>query len=124
MLIPDFYANSGGVTVSYFEWVKNLSHVSFGRLQKRHETQAAGRMLRAMELATGRTLPEKDVHDLIHGGDELDLVNSGLEDTMIGAFEEMLETRIQHPGMDFRTAAFVNAIEKIATTYLELGIFP
>jgi glutamate dehydrogenase (NAD(P)+) len=124
LLIPDFYANSGGVTVSYFEWVKNLSHVSFGRLQKRHEAQAAGRMLRAMELATGQKLPEKEIHELIHGGDELDLVNSGLEDTMIGAFEEMLETARQHSGMDYRTAAFVNSIEKIATTYLELGIFP
>ncbi|MGE0405084.1 MAG: Glu/Leu/Phe/Val dehydrogenase [Candidatus Korobacteraceae bacterium] len=123
-VIPDFYANSGGVTVSYFEWVKNLSHVRFGRLQRRHEGQMAARLLRAVEAATGKVLPEIEKDRLMQGADELALVNSGLEDTMIGAFEQILETAGQNPQMDYRTAAFVNSINKIATTYLQLGIFP
>jgi glutamate dehydrogenase (NAD(P)+) len=123
-LIPDFYANAGGVTVSYFEWLKNLSHVRFGRLQKHHEEDVSTRILSAIELASGRKFSPEEMQRFVQGADELALVNSGLQETMVGAFHEVWETCQHHPGMDYRTAAFLIAIEKIATSYLELGIFP
>jgi glutamate dehydrogenase (NAD(P)+) len=93
MVIPDIYANAGGVVVSYFEWLKNLSHVRFGRL--------------------GAT------------GDELTIVNAGLEHTMISAYREIRETLRREPAIgDLRTAAFMTAIDKIARAYVEFGVFP
>lgn len=125
LVIPDVYANAGGVTVSYFEWLKNLSHVRFGRMDKRYEEAAAQRMLKAMELATGHGFTEPELRLITRGADELDIVNSGLEETMVTAYHEMLETRRRHPQMpSLRAAAFFNAIEKVARTYLERGIFP
>ncbi len=125
LIIPDLYANSGGVTVSYFEWLKNLSHVRFGRMSKRYEETMEHRMLRAIEIATGKSFTETERSAVIHGADELDLVNSGLEETMVVAYNQILETRRRFAKIqDLRTAAFLNAIEKIARTYLDLGIFP
>lgn len=123
--IPDIYLNAGGVTVSYFEWVKNLSHVRFGRVGKRFEEAAFDRMLTAIEKATGRIFSEEERHTIAHGADEIDLVNSGLEETMITAYHQIHEIWKQDARVkDLRTAAFINAIRKVATTYLELGIFP
>jgi glutamate dehydrogenase (NAD(P)+) len=125
LVIPDIYANAGGVTVSYFEWLKNLAHIRFGRIEKRN-TQAAGeRLLRAIETATGTRFTDEQRKELVPEHDELTLVNSGLEETMIAAYHELLATRRREPRIpDLRTAAFVNAIEKVSRTYLELGIFP
>jgi glutamate dehydrogenase (NAD(P)+) len=125
LLIPDVYANAGGVTVSYFEWLKNLSHVRFGRMGKRYEESEDRRLIQAIELATGHRFSETDRKALVHGADELDLVNSGLEETMAVAYQEILEIRRSVAGIkDLRTAAFYNALEKIARSYMELGIFP
>jgi glutamate dehydrogenase (NAD(P)+) len=125
LVIPDIYLNAGGVTVSYFEWVKNLSHVRFGRVGKRFEEAAFERMLRAIEKATGRLFTEDEHRRIAHGADEIDLVNSGLEETMIGAYRQLRELMRQDARVkDLRSAAFVNALRKVATTYLELGIFP
>jgi glutamate dehydrogenase (NAD(P)+) len=125
LVIPDIYANAGGVTVSYFEWLKNLSHVRFGRISKRHEEANERQMLKAIELATGTTFSEAQRNALAKGPDELDLVNSGLEETMITAYNGLRETRKQHPDVpDLRTAAFLTAIHKVARSYIELGIFP
>jgi len=125
LVIPDVYANAGGVTVSYFEWLKNLSHVRFGRMEKRCEEAVGRRMLKAMELYTGHRFTEPELDLITRGANELDIVNSGLEETMATAYHEILETRRRYPGMqNLRTAAFFNAIEKVARTYLELGIFP
>ena len=127
MIIPDTYLNAGGVTVSYFEWLRNLSHVQLGRLGKRFEDSTQRAMLHAVEKATGYQF-SNDERQLIHGADEEDLVNSGLQDTMISAYQELRETRIQHRSqnddVDCRTAAFINAIHKIAQSYMQLGIFP
>ena len=127
MIIPDTFLNAGGVTVSYFEWLRNLSHVQFGRLGKRFEDQTQHAMRRAVEKATGYRFSEEE-RKLIHGADEEDLVNSGLQDTMINAYQEMRETRMQHKrsgnAVDYRTAAFINAIHRIAKSYMQLGIFP
>ncbi|MEW6322370.1 MAG: Glu/Leu/Phe/Val dehydrogenase [Acidobacteriota bacterium] len=125
LVIPDIYANAGGVTVSYFEWVKNLSHVRFGRMSKRHEMANELSMLKAIELATGHPFTDDERHELAKGPDEQDLVNSGLEETMITAYHAIRETHRRHPGVpDLRIAAFLTAIHKVALSYQELGIFP
>lgn len=125
LIVPDVYLNAGGVTVSYFEWLKNLSHVRFGRLSRRFEEASSQAMLEAVESLTGKRVSAKQRKLIVHGADELDLVRSGLEDTMINAYEAMREAMRATRGVaDLRTAAFVNAINKIATSYLELGIFP
>jgi glutamate dehydrogenase (NAD(P)+) len=125
LVIPDIYANAGGVTVSYFEWLKNIAHVRFGRMAKRHEEANERQMLRAIETATGKPFTEEQRAVLAKGPDELDLVNSGLEETMITAYNGLRDTRKAHPEVpDLRTAAFLTAIHKVARSYMELGIFP
>jgi len=125
IILPDMYLNAGGVTVSYFEWLKNLSHVRFGRLQKRFEESAFRQMLLTIEELTGHKVPEATLKKIVHGPDEEDLVNSGLEETMIDALNEIYEIRRRHKNqVDLRTAAFINAIDKVALSYMELGIFP
>jgi glutamate dehydrogenase (NAD(P)+) len=125
LVIPDMYLNAGGVTVSYFEWLKNLSHVRFGRMAKRFEELSAGAMVHAIENATGQGLADKERQILTHGPDEEDLVNSGLEETMSSAFQQIRSAQMANPKIpDLRTAAFTCAIDKIARSYLELGIFP
>ena len=123
-VIPDMYLNAGGVTVSYFEWLKNLSHVRFGRMEKRFEEMSAARMVKTIESATGKPLAEHERKLLIHGAEEEDLVNSGLEETMSVAWHQIRDVQRKHPKTDLRTAAFISAIDKIAVSYLELGIFP
>jgi glutamate dehydrogenase (NAD(P)+) len=119
------YANAGGVTVSYFEWLKNLSHVRFGRMGKRFETTAYDRILKAVETATGKRFSEQERKAVAHGADEIDLVNSGLEETMAVAYQQIREVWKNNPKIpDLRTAAFVSAIDKVAASYMELGIFP
>jgi glutamate dehydrogenase (NAD(P)+) len=125
LVIPDIYCNAGGVTVSYFEWLKNLSHVRFGRMQKRHEQANELTMLKAIEEMTGRKFSDKERDAIAKGPDEQDLVNSGLEETMISAFHELLKMQRQTQGIpDLRIAAFLSAIHKVARSYTELGIFP
>src|SRR5262245_26666415 len=125
IVIPDNYLNAGGLTVSYFEWLKNLSHVRFGRLEKRFEEKAFRRLLGAIEDATSRRFAEDMSKALAHGADEAALVYSGLEETMAAAFQEIREIQARLDGKtDLRTAAFVDAIDKIALCYSEMGIFP
>jgi glutamate dehydrogenase (NAD(P)+) len=125
LVIPDSYLNAGGVTVSYFEWLKNLSHVRFGRLEKRFEEHAYRRLLKGIEGVTARHFTEEMLTVLAQGADEKDLVYSGLEETMSSAYQEIRETQKRLDGRaDLRTAALVDAIDKIALCYLEMGIFP
>ncbi len=124
-IIPDMYLNAGGVTVSYFEWLKNLSHVRFGRMSKRFEEDVNKKMIKAIEELTGKSIPRSLAEAIAHGPSELDLVNSGLEETMISAYHEIREIRKRHNDeISLRTAAFIDAINKVAVSYLELGIFP
>src|SRR5204863_4145496 len=97
MVIPDVYANAGGVTVSYFEWLKNLSHVRMGRLDRRREAASEMRILSAIEMATGRKFSEADRQSLVKVTDELAIVNSGLEDTMIVAYQEIRDALRRQP---------------------------
>ena len=124
MVVPDAYINAGGVTVSYFEWLKNLQHVRFGRMEKRFEEKAARQILNAIEHAAGTSFSEAEISDFARGADEIDLVNSGLEETMIKAFQEIREIRQRHEGTDLRTASMISAIDKIAAVYKHRGIFP
>lgn len=123
--LPDIYLNAGGVTVSYFEWLKNLAHVRFGRLGKRHEEASYRRIAALVEQVTGHSLSQIERDLFIHGADEADYVDSGLEETMITAFYEVMDVyRTNRRVKDLRTAAFLVSINKIGTSYMELGIFP
>jgi glutamate dehydrogenase (NAD(P)+) len=125
MVIPDAYVNAGGVTVSYFEWVKNLGHVRFGRMQKRFEQGAYGRLLEAVEGVTDRKFTADQIERVTHGASEEDLVNSGLEETMMGAYHPIRKEWKERQGkVDMRTAAMIVAIDKVALSYEQLGIFP
>jgi glutamate dehydrogenase (NAD(P)+) len=86
LVIPDIYANSGGVTVSYFEWLKNLFHVRFGRMERRLQSAAGLRLLEAIEQTTGRALTDHERATLAKEPDEMSIVNSGLEETMVVAY--------------------------------------
>jgi glutamate dehydrogenase (NAD(P)+) len=123
-VVPDAYINAGGVTVSYFEWLKNLQHVRFGRMEKRFEEKAARQILNAIEHAAGTSFSDSEIDDFARGADEIDLVNSGLEETMIKAYHEIREIMQRHDGIDLRTASMVSAIDKIAAVYKHRGIFP
>ena len=125
LVIPDMFLNAGGVTVSYFEWLKNLSHVRYGRLEKRFTENLNTNILGQMEFLRGKKVKKEHRDIITHGPDEVDLVYSGLEETMITAVNEVMECWKQNPSIpDMRTAAYVVAINKVATSYAELGIFP
>jgi glutamate dehydrogenase (NAD(P)+) len=125
LVIPDMYLNAGGVTVSYFEWLKNLSHVRYGRLEKRFTENQNAQMLEQIEELTGKKVNGTQKELMLHGPDEVDLVNSGLEETMINATHEIVECWKANPSIqDMRTASFVVAINKVGTSYSELGIWP
>ncbi|MEJ8818496.1 Glu/Leu/Phe/Val family dehydrogenase [Lacibacter sp. H407] len=125
LVVPDMFLNAGGVTVSYFEWLKNLSHVRYGRLEKRFTENLNTNILGQMEFLSGKKVKKEHRDIITHGPDEVDLVYSGLEETMITAVNEVMECWKQNPSIpDMRTAAYVVAINKVATSYAELGIFP
>ncbi|WP_116108226.1 Glu/Leu/Phe/Val family dehydrogenase [Lewinella sp. IMCC34191] len=125
IVLPDIYLNAGGVTVSYFEWLKNLSHMRFGRLQKRFDEQNYRRIVEQIESTTGKEISERDRQMIIHGADEIDLVRSGLEETMISGFQGIYDLYKEKEGIkDLRTAAFALAISKISNDYISLGIWP
>jgi glutamate dehydrogenase (NAD(P)+) len=125
LIIPDIYCNAGGVVVSYFEWLKNLSHVRFGRLGRRFTESTNAEMLKAIEVTSGIKFSDEITKKIARGPDEGDLVDSGLEDTMILAYRETRKTWTKYnKKLSMRTAAFINSINKIAQSYLDLGIFP
>ncbi|MBI1780010.1 MAG: Glu/Leu/Phe/Val dehydrogenase, partial [Sphingobacteriales bacterium] len=125
LVVPDMYLNAGGVTVSYFEWLKNLSHVRYGRMEKRFTENQNRQMLEQVEVSTGKKVTGKIREEIIHGPEEADLVYSGLEETMITATREIMDAWKANPDIpDMRTAAYVVAINKVGTSYAELGIFP
>ena len=125
LCVPDMYLNAGGVTVSYFEWLKNLSHVRYGRMEKRFTENLNTEILAQIEGLTGKVVNQKERKFIMHGPEEVDLVHSGLEETMSTATREIMAIWLDNAEIpDMRTAAYVNAINKVATSYAELGIFP
>lgn len=125
LIVPDMFLNAGGVTVSYFEWLKNLSHVRYGRMEKRFSENMNLHILGQIEDLTGKKVAENEKKFILHGADEVDLVYSGLEGTMIQAVQEIREiVNTDDRIHDMRTAAYVCAINKVAEAYAQLGIFP
>jgi glutamate dehydrogenase (NAD(P)+) len=123
LIIPDLYLNAGGVTVSYFEWLKNLSHMRFGRMDKRYRQQGREDIIELVETMLGREVPKEHVARFVKGADEVDLVRSGLEESMINAYN-ITYNIAQEKNIDLRTAAFVNAVQLIGQDYQSMGIFP
>lgn len=125
IIIPDMFCNAGGVTVSYFEWLKNLSHIAFGRMDRRYTETANLNLVNMVESITGGSLTELQRKVIVKGPSEEELVNSGLEDTMIRSYNEIREIYLSHPKINnLRTAALVSSINKIAVSYQNMGIWP
>ena len=123
LIVPDLYTNAGGVTVSYFEWVKNLSHMRFGRMEKRFQEHTNEQIMHAVEALTGKKLSAAERQNAIEAAGEEELVNSGLEETMVAAYLELRNIQKER-SVDLRTAAFINSISKVAMAYTQRGIFP
>lgn len=125
VIIPDMYLNAGGVTVSYFEWLKNLSHMRFGRMEKRFDQNTYLNLVNLIERQSGRSITQREKSIIARGADEIDLVRSGLEETMVTAYHQIREVMMRKPKVtDLRSAAFVNALGKVASDYMNMGIFP
>ncbi len=128
LIIPDMYANAGGVTVSYFEWVKSLSHIRFGRLQRRAEETRSRLLVEELERLSadkglGWNLSDNFKERFLTGSDELALVRSGLDDTMRGAYQAMREVwHGRNDVDDLRVAAYIVAIERVAAAYRSKGL--
>lgn len=123
-ILPDAFVNAGGVTVSYFEWIRNLSHMRFGRMERRYDELRGQHMITAVESLTQQTAPEWIRDEIVRGADELDLVRSGLDDTMRMAYREISDLKKENRKIrDFRTAAYVVAVNKIARSYLDIGVY-
>ncbi|MGI9228169.1 MAG: Glu/Leu/Phe/Val family dehydrogenase [Gammaproteobacteria bacterium] len=118
IVIPDIYLNAGGVTVSYFEWIKNISHIRFGRMERRLDEVRGERIVHLVESMANKSVPESIVQSMLFDVDELDLIYSGLEDTMRSAYQRIREVWRAHEEVpNLRTAAFVIAVEKISRYY-------
>ena len=128
VIIPDLYANAGGVTVSYFEWVKNLSHIRFGRMQRRQEEARHQLIVDELERLSADTgigwqLSPNFKQKYLRGAGELELVRSGLDDTMRAAYQSMHETwHSRDDTTDLRTAGYIVAIQRVAQSYREKGL--
>src|SRR5438105_1628650 len=123
-MITDIYLNAGGVTVSYFEWLKNKACVSFDRMVSRHEELVKRELLDQMEVMTGLRVADEQRARLIQGPSEEELGVAALEQTMIRAHEEVRSLWKSRGLPDLRTACFLLAIERVSEVYRQQGIFP
>jgi glutamate dehydrogenase (NAD(P)+) len=122
-VLPDVYANVGGVTVSYFEWTRNISHMRFGRLQRQYDAMRGENLVSAMEKLSNNKVDELSRRKIVSAASELDLVRSGLEDTMRSAFQDIRETMKKYPEIkDYRTAAYALSLDKIVQNYEDIGL--
>ena len=123
VIIPDLYANAGGVTVSYFEWIKNLSRIRLGRLQRRAQENQTILMIEALEKMTGSEFPDEYKALVMQGSAEIDLVRSGLEDTMRNTYNVISEVWNNNPNAnDLRTSAMMVSVNRVMDSYNSLGL--
>ncbi len=123
VIIPDLYANAGGVTVSYFEWIKNLSRIRFGRLQRRAQENQLSTLIAGIESLVNSKFPNEFRDEIVKGDSEIDLVRSGLEDTMRNSYKIISDVWNSDDKIaDLRTAAMMVAIKRVAQSYTSLGI--
>nr|WP_292234982.1 Glu/Leu/Phe/Val dehydrogenase [Mesorhizobium sp.] len=123
IILPDLYVNAGGVVVSYFEWVKNLTHIPFGLMERRRRERRNQTIATALERMTGRPFPADIRDEFLEGGAEIDLVRSGLEDVMRSTWARIADLLEEQPKLgDYRTAAYVTSIRQIASAYEAIGI--
>lgn len=124
VIIPDLFANAGGVAVSYFEWVKNLTHIPFGLMERRYDEKGHRTLARSLEMMTGRAFPKETEAEFFQGRREIDLVRSGLDDMMRSTYAELSRrwNDENDPATDLRTAAFMMSIHRIADAYRAIGI--
>jgi glutamate dehydrogenase (NAD(P)+) len=125
VILPDIYLNAGGVTVSYLEWIKNLAHIRFGRIQKRYDERNYKNIAKLLSEVTNQEVDQEKLQKYASEGDEKNLVFSGLEDTMITSLHLLIDfCQSKNFKVDLRTAAFAIALEKISLSYSENGVFP
>lgn len=123
VVLPDLFVNSGGVIVSYFEWVKNITHIPFGLMERRRRERRSIQIASALESMTGRPFPADSIQEFTNGGQEIDFVRSGLDDVMRSAYEQMASVlRSKSTIGNLRTAAYVIALRRIADAYQAIGI--
>ena len=121
-IIPDIMANAGGVAVSCFEWIRNIRHIRFGRLEKRRNAFQFDTLISAIEMMTGKDMPEKFKEQFIEGANEIDLIRSGLDDMIREAYQKIRESMIANDIPNLRTAAYKVALDRIATSYDSIGL--
>tara|TARA_Y100000310_G_scaffold109437_1_gene107892 strand:- start:745 stop:2154 length:1410 start_codon:yes stop_codon:yes gene_type:complete len=122
-VLPDIFVNAGGVIVSYYEWVKNLSHIRFGRLQRRFDEQKMQDIIELIEKTTNKSIPPSLYKKITSGATEKDLAYSGLEDTMRESFQEILVEKNKNKNLNFRTAAYAVALKKLRKFHDKIGLY-
>lgn len=121
-VLPDLYANAGGVVVSYFEWVQNLGHMPFGMMERRYHEKGHRMLTSKIELAVGASIDWRGGESFLSGPTEIDMVRSGLEDAMRNTLVRIVDERARHPGSTLRDAAYALAISRIAEAYRAIGV--
>lgn len=122
VVLPDLYVNAGGVVVSYFEWVKNITHLPFGLMDRRQNIRAGTTELSALEEIAGRPLCEPQRTQISRDAREIDFVRSGLEEIMVQAFDDIMNCKDSLGSVSLRTAAYVVTIKRISEYYRAIGL--
>jgi glutamate dehydrogenase (NAD(P)+) len=122
VVLPDLYVNAGGVVVSYFEWVKNITHLPFGLMDRRQNLSSGNALVSALEEIAGRPLQETQRAKIAKETREIDLVRSGLEEIMVRAFDDIMDRKMALDGVTLRTAAYAVTIARIAEYYRAIGL--